>query len=61
MALGENCSSSKRVSQLDNEINKKQPLFRLMLTFQLRLKSSSERSVKSPFAAQIQSKLKRQH
>jgi len=31
---------------LDNEIHKKkQPLFRLMLTFQLRLKSSSERSV----------------
>jgi len=31
---------------LDNEINKKkQPLFRLMVTFQLWLKSSSERSV----------------
>jgi len=31
------------IQPVDNEISKKQPLFRLMLTFQLRLKSSLER------------------
>jgi len=33
------------INSLDNEIHTKTTFFRLMLTFQLRLKSSSERSV----------------